>query len=209
MGRETAANGTRSPSARRDEILVIAGRLFARKGLTGATVRDIADEAGILSGSLYHHFGSKDEIIAELLGPYLRRTNARYREVIAVGDDAVATLRRLIALGIVTVAENPDVARIVHTEARAIRENEALSAVQTQRVAGRKLWVGVVRQGMRNGTIRADVNPDVVVRAMFDAVLSSTRWLPPDGRSTPQAVSDQLARLFLGGLCTVVAGAPG
>lgn len=199
-----AASPTRSegPAAasRRDEILAVAGGVFARKGLVGATVRDIADEAGILSGSLYHHFESKDQMVVELLLPVLATQNERYREVIARADDPVETLRRLVHAGMRGVAEWPNVARILHSESVQFQTNEPLLVIHERRQANRKLWVSVVRRGMREGTLRKDLDPDLAVRAIFDAVYSSTRWLPPRGTSSPEKIADQLARLFLDGL---------
>jgi len=61
---------SREPADRHDQILAVAAGLFARKGVAAATVREIADEVGILSGSLYHHFGSKEAIIIELVRRY-------------------------------------------------------------------------------------------------------------------------------------------
>jgi len=53
---------------RRDVILERAADLFARQGVAATTVREIADAVGILSGSLYHHFASKDEIVDAIVG---------------------------------------------------------------------------------------------------------------------------------------------
>ena len=53
---------------RRSEILHEAAKIIASKGYASATVRDIADASGILSGSLYHHFDSKDQMLVEILG---------------------------------------------------------------------------------------------------------------------------------------------
>ena len=64
---------TSTSSARRDELLSTAGRLFAENGLRSTTVRDIADAAGILSGSLYHHFDSKESMVDEILRGFLDR----------------------------------------------------------------------------------------------------------------------------------------
>src|SRR3954465_1940499 len=61
----TGATGTR-----RDELLDIAAKLFAERGFKNTTVRDIADAAGILSGSLYHHFDSKEAMVDELLDSF-------------------------------------------------------------------------------------------------------------------------------------------
>ncbi|NLA37272.1 MAG: helix-turn-helix transcriptional regulator, partial [Actinobacteria bacterium] len=56
-----------SPATRRDELLGLAATMFAERGLRATTVRDIADSAGILSGSLYHHFASKEAMVDEVL----------------------------------------------------------------------------------------------------------------------------------------------
>ena len=58
-------------SERRDQIIAIATRLIASRGYAATTVRDIADEAGILSGSLYHHFASKEAVLEEILRTFM------------------------------------------------------------------------------------------------------------------------------------------
>src|SRR3954451_20747512 len=83
-------------SARRDAMLGLAAELFAEKGFRATTVRDIADAAGVLSGSLYHHFDSKESIVDELLSDFLNDLAARYREALAAGDSPRATLERFI-----------------------------------------------------------------------------------------------------------------
>ena len=68
-------------NSRRDELLGLAASMFAERGLRATTVRDIADGAGILSGSLYHHFSSKEEMVDELLRGFLDQLFARYNEI--------------------------------------------------------------------------------------------------------------------------------
>ncbi len=60
-----------SDGARRAEILETAATLFASSGLR-TTLKDIADACGILPGSLYHHFDSKEAIVIELVGATAR-----------------------------------------------------------------------------------------------------------------------------------------
>jgi hypothetical protein len=98
------------------------------------------------------------------------------------------------------VAESPDVSTIVHRESTAFASMPALSAVQQLRTEGRLQWQAVVQAGVDQGVFDIVGDPDVVVRAMFDAVLSSARWLPPRGTQTPDEVAAQLTRLFLSGL---------
>ena len=70
---------------RRELILSTSAEMFARKGLRATTVRGIADAVGVLSGSLYHHFPSKDAIVDEVLSRYLDEIRARYAVVLASG----------------------------------------------------------------------------------------------------------------------------
>ena len=67
---------------RREVILAQAGKLFARKGVSATTVREIGDAAGILSGSLYHHFESKEAMVDEILAEYLEHLQHSYSQVL-------------------------------------------------------------------------------------------------------------------------------
>ena len=93
-------------SGRRDELLEIAAGLFADRGVRATTVRDIADAAGILSGSLYHHFDSKESMVDEIPAPVPRRTLRKIprdrrggvgqsRDARSTGRDVVRGHRRL------------------------------------------------------------------------------------------------------------------
>src|SRR5271165_3831115 len=77
-----AGDGTSGPgrSDRRSDVVQIAAELFAQKGFRATTVREIADAAGILSGSLYHHFDSKESIGEEILSSFINDVLADYRD---------------------------------------------------------------------------------------------------------------------------------
>src|SRR5438445_5128240 len=70
-------------SDRRAELLALAAHLFAERGLRATTVRDIADAAGILSGSLYHHFDSKESMVDEILRSFLDELFGEYEAIVA------------------------------------------------------------------------------------------------------------------------------
>src|SRR5712664_977285 len=76
---------TREGSGRRADVVQLAGELFAQKGYRATTVREIADAAGILSGSLYHHFDSKESIGDEILSGFINDVLADYRAAAASG----------------------------------------------------------------------------------------------------------------------------
>src|SRR6476620_3658814 len=86
----------KEPVDRRERILLSAATLFARKGVAATTVREIADEVGILSGSLYHHFESKEAIVDEVISSYLEDLRSRYKEVLARDADPRTRLHDLV-----------------------------------------------------------------------------------------------------------------
>ena len=83
-------------SARRADVVRLAGQLFAQKGYRATTVREIADAAGILSGSLYHHFDSKESIGDEILSDFMYEILADYHAAAASGGDPRYVLESIV-----------------------------------------------------------------------------------------------------------------
>ena len=194
--------GTAGPavSARREEILAIAAELFAEKGFATTTVREIADTAGILSGSLYHHFDSKESMVDEILRTFLDDILTRYRAAVAAGGDPAEILRELVRAAFNALG--------THRPAVAVMINEYNLLVQYPRFAylrdgadeTERLWAGVVEQGIATGTFRADIDPHMIYRFMRDAIWVSVRWYRPDGRSSPEEIADLYLDVLLDGI---------
>jgi AcrR family transcriptional regulator len=187
--------------SRRDEILAIAAEQFAARGVVSTTVRDIAAAAGILSGSLYHHFDSKEQMVADLLQPVMERQVGAYRALVAAGDTAAETLRSLIRTAVTEAAKTPYETRMIRNDAQAFSAMSGLKRVTDLLVEAAKLWAAVVQRGVDRGEFRR-CDPKLAVAAMFDAVLSTTRWFAGARPQRPGRVGDALADLFLTGLAT-------
>jgi TetR/AcrR family transcriptional regulator, cholesterol catabolism regulator len=187
-------------ASRRDEILSIAAQQFAERGVASTTVRDIGAAAGILSGSLYHHFDSKDQMVAELLLPVMQRQVGHYRVIVAADDEPARTLRALIKSAVVEAAETPSQTRMIRNDAQTFSAIPGLRPVAELLVEAARLWASVVDRGVAAGEFRENVDARLVVAAMFDAVLSTTRWFTGKRPQSPDRVGDALADLFLGGL---------
>src|SRR5271154_4650231 len=83
-------------STRRADVTAIAAELFAQKGFRATTVREIADAAGILSGSLYHHFDSKESIGDEILSSFINDVLADYRAAASSAGSAREVLEQVV-----------------------------------------------------------------------------------------------------------------
>ncbi|NDJ54585.1 MAG: TetR/AcrR family transcriptional regulator [Chloroflexi bacterium] len=87
-------NDPQQKTGTRQRILAVASRLFAEKGYTATSVRDIAAELGIANPSLYYHFKSKSDILVELLAEPLQRVAVAAEEAKPLSGEA--RTRRII-----------------------------------------------------------------------------------------------------------------
>src|SRR5947209_6330007 len=87
-------------SERRQEIVRLAGELFSEQGYATTTVRDIANRAGILSGSLYWHFAAKEDIVFEILTDFTEHLLGRYREVLDAADSPLDGLCAVLTVAV-------------------------------------------------------------------------------------------------------------
>ena len=151
---------TREPgfvSARRSEIVAIAAELFAAKGYANTTVREIADAAGILSGSLYHHFDSKESMIEALLRDFLERIDAQYRDVLTAGEPPVETLRALVHSAFGALATDRAAVAVMLDEYNVLVRYPRFVFLRDAVEETERLWVGVLDAGMRTGDFVPDV----------------------------------------------------
>ena len=171
--------------------------------MASTTVRDIGAAAGILSGSLYHHFESKEQMVAELLLPVMHRQVCLYLAIVGSDNSAADTLRELIKTAVAEAAQTPNETRMIRNDAQSLTVTPVLRPVAELLVEAAKLWSAVVERGVAGGEFRPGVDPRLLVAAMFDAVLSTTRWFVGKEHRDPDHVADALADFFLGGLLVV------
>jgi TetR/AcrR family transcriptional regulator, cholesterol catabolism regulator len=184
---------------RRDVILHSAAQLFAEKGVAASTVREIADSAGILSGSLYHHFESKAAIVETIMLSYLDDLRERCLRVVASNSDPRSCLADLIHEAFATVEAHPYATEIYQNDANYLRTLPTYERIRSAATDIQQSWLGLIKAGMRSGAFRDDIPPQVCYRMMRDSVWLSVRWFKPT-RSYPLAkLADDCTSLFLDG----------
>lgn len=194
------AKQTTSSPSRRDEILGVAAELIAERGLAGATVRDIGQAAGILSGSLYHHFESKEQIVVELLLDILERQFANQQEIASSATSASEAIDRMIRTAVIETAAHPHESLILRNETRAFSDTLLLAPLAEFRRRSVELWIEVIERGIASGELRSEIDAEVAVLAMVDSVLGAARWFRGDRPKDPNTVADVLVAMFHDGL---------
>jgi AcrR family transcriptional regulator len=197
-GSTTAGSG--SSTGRREELLGIAGRLFAERGFRNTTVRDIADAAGILSGSLYHHFDSKETIVDELLDSFQRGLFARYDEIVAGEGTPLAKLEAVIRTSFEAIDRHHSEVAIFQNDSAYLATQERFGYLVERNARFRELWTGLLRDAVAARELRSDLDVEIVFRFLRDTVWVAVSWYRPGGALSADAVADQYLTIILKGI---------
>lgn len=195
------------PASRRDELLALAATMMAERGLRATTVRDIADAAGILSGSLYHHFASKEQMVDEVLRSFLDWLFGRYQEIIDSEPHPLERLKGLFMTSFEAIEHRHAQVVIYQDEAKRLSSQPRFAYVDERNREQRKMWIDVLHQGVSQGCFRPDLDVDLVYRFIRDTTWVSVRWYQPGGGLTAEQVGAQYLAIVLGGI-TVEANNP-
>jgi AcrR family transcriptional regulator len=187
-----------------EEIIAAAAKVFRTKGYHAATVQDIADAVGILKGSLYHHFKSKEDLLYLIVKEPIARIYATMSEIAASDLPAGEKLRRAIAAHLEAFDRHYPHLFVALREQdemkRRFREQFKLSPKQYERC-----WQQILREGVKSGEFRPDLDVPVVSYGLLGMLNWLHKWYSPGGRLSMREVADQFSALALAGLA---AGAP-
>ena len=187
-------------TTRRDELLAIAAGLFAERGLRATTVRDIADAAGILSGSLYHHFSSKEAIADEILRGFLDSLFGEYHRIVGAGLGPRETLEGLVRVSFEAIHRHRDEVAIYQDELKHLRGNPRFDYLRERNTEFREMWTDVLTRGMESGEFRPDLDIRLTYRFLRDTVWVAVRWYRPEDSNDHAAIADQYLHIVLDGL---------
>jgi AcrR family transcriptional regulator len=190
----------REPQDRRERILASAAALFARKGVAATTVREIANEVGILSGSLYHHFESKEAMVDEIISSYLEDLRSRYKEVLTHDSDPRDRLRHLVQVSLETVEAHPYATEIYQNDVNYLRQFDRFAYLKNAGKEVQNTWLEVINGGISQGVFRSDVDPKIFYRLIRDSVWLSVRWFKPTRDYPISRLAEDCTSIFLDGL---------
>ena len=186
--------------ARREELRAQAGHVFAQMGFAHAKMRDIAEATGILAGSIYHHFRSKDEILLELMENFHDDILRDLHAIIDVDGHPVDQLTQMIKLSVRYILERPDESTIINQDFQYLQATPEFAAVIKKARAASKIWLDVLNRGAESGQLRNDMNIDMAYATLMGSIFSTLRWYRPTGKVRPDDFAAQLTSQLLDGL---------
>ena len=175
-----------------------SGQGFRTKGYHAATVRDIAEEVGILKGSLYHHFDSKEDLLYLVVKEPIAQMYRTISEIAAADGTATEKLRRAISAHLEAFHRHyPHL--FVYLPARPVkrrfREMIGFSPKEYERC-----WQRIIREGIEGGEFRAEHDIQVASYGLLGMLNWLYKWYDPQGRLSVQEVAEQFTSLALAGL---------
>jgi len=187
------------PGHDQETVLRRAVELFNRQGYEGTSMGDLARELGLTKSAIYHHVPSKSHLLEQALDEALDGLTAVVETAVeaAPGRSAYDRLRDVVAGSVeVLVAHQPAVTLLLRVRGNSDVELEAL---RRRRYVDARL-ADLVQEAVDEGSLRADVPPDLVSRLLFGMVNSLVEWYRPGGPVDAAVLSGAIATIAFDGL---------
>ena len=182
-------------------ILDAAVRVFARKGYHTCRVGDIAEEAGVAHGLLYHYFSSKEEVLETVFRDTWTEVLDAFTAVEASGEPSREQLRRVAAILLRAWRRNPDLVRVLVRE--VARSPQVQSKVDELGQAFKAIE-RIVARGQAEGAFRADLEPRLLSWIFYGAIEEIlTGWVLgqlPDGEAEVAASERTVVEVLCEGI---------
>ncbi|WP_052499040.1 TetR/AcrR family transcriptional regulator [Streptomyces vietnamensis] len=194
---------------RRRELLDTAAEVFAAQGYNATTVRKIADAAGMLAGSLYYHFDSKESMLDEILSTFLNELWEGYDAVLDADLGPRETIEALVTESFREIDRHRAAVAIYQKESQHLVDQPRFGYLVDSQRKFEKAWLGTLERGVAAGVFRADLDVRLTYRFVRDTVWVAASWYRPGGQHSPEEIARQYLSMVLDGIAVRGPGAPG
>ena len=169
------SQGEQSRLVSKVDVLEAAKLLFSKQGYQQTSTRQIAAAAGLKSGSIYHHFQTKEDILHEMVKPYVSDVLPDFDRVVATSLNAHDAFRNLLDFSLHVPTQHPHVSNIVLNEWSFFDSEPSFSYVNETWAKAREIWSRILTQGADEGTFRTDLDIRLVVQTITALIASVAR----------------------------------
>jgi TetR/AcrR family transcriptional regulator, cholesterol catabolism regulator len=163
----------------RDEILAVSAKLFETRGIGGTTMRAIAAGCSIKAASLYNHFASKDEIVAEVMHRSSAFASDRYAAIRAADLDPGARIEALMRATVESFRAFPEASRAFMENPEYVAAAPLLKPVRAAARAIDEQWIQAITDAVDAGVVRSDIEPRRMWSLVREMLLAVSRSANP------------------------------
>jgi AcrR family transcriptional regulator len=161
---------------RRAVILAAARRRFAEFGFEATTVRQIADDVDLLSGSLYHHFDTKEAMLDEVVRAPVLALHDETLRIAALPIDPETRLVTLVAAELDALTRHQEQFAIVYSERKFFRRSPYFEYLMRARKEAYDAWAAVLAQGAREGQFDPVIDPYLTISTIMRMLNTGADW---------------------------------
>ena len=161
-------------------------------------MREIGARAGVVSGSLYHYFGSKLDMVDAILSELCQQILASYHAMDTSADD-VTRLRAFAHYAFSLIVSDRAALTVFFNEGQYLSSQARFAYLVAFDRRIEKYWVDVIKAGVRQGTIRADVDARLFYRIVRDTIAGAVHWYVPSKNKPIDDVAESVIELLLNG----------
>lgn len=180
----------------RGRLLWGAAYLFHKQGYAKTTVRELANFIGIQSGSLFHHFKSKDDILANVMHQTIIYNHARLEQAIAQSDNVEQQLKNLIHAELTSITGDTGSAMAVLVYEWFALSTERQDELLKLRNAYENIWLNVIEELKVLGKIQQDAF--IWRRLLGGAIAWTVTWYNPNGKISLEELTDMVWDMVMG-----------
>lgn len=195
ISRRVAARAGANGSAqhpRREELIAAAARVFSARGYEGASLREICTAAGILPGSMYHHFRSKEDLFVSVHGEGFRQLNEVVDRALERASGPWARLEAAIGAHLTELVERSDVVAVTSASLFHMESAHLQRRLNRERAA----YEDRFRKLIQALPLPADVDRSLLRLTLLGAVNWTRVWYRP-GKRTPAQIAHHLVQQVL------------
>jgi AcrR family transcriptional regulator len=196
----TESGSTVRGQGRRRLILAAAEEVFAQFGFEAATVRDIGQRAGVLSGSLYYYFDSKEEIAKALIGNFIDEILAGQKVLLVDEPSPGVAIRRFVEQSITLVMTRTSLVSIMYSDWPRLRTRPDFGELNEKYSLIAKAWTEQLALGAKSGVFRPELDPGLVYRTTQACLVSTARWYDSSGALGHADLVKQITILLMAGM---------
>lgn len=186
--------------SRRQAILDSAARLFGRQGYRQTSMQQIADEVGLLKGSLYHHYQSKQEILFEITRDPLEELVDQLTVIARSDINAYEKVIQAIRSHVYSLDRNYPHLMVVTAETDESLPEGIREDIMQLRRSYQQRWQDIISAGLADGSFTSPGSAPVLVNLILGSINWMHRWYVPDGPLDAQEVATVLCALVLRGM---------
>ena len=199
----------REPRRRRGEVLDAAVRVFHAKGYDATSIQDIADEVGILKGSIYYYITSKEDVLFEILKEVHDEAFETVADAVAIDGDPLQKIRAFVSTLAKFNADHPERMGIFLHDFRSLSDDRRNEIVRERDRYDRMLRK-LISEGQDQGLVCPDIDPKLATLAITGMINTIYQWYRPTGRLQSKYIGSVYADMVIRALaCSPETHTPG